>query len=230
MVSSAYLRLLIFLLAILILACDSSSPAFHIMYSACKLSNQGHNIQPWLYSFPNFEPVCFSMSGSNYCFFTCIQISQGRDRVVWYSHVFENFLQFVVIHTVKALVQSMKQMWVLFCNPLTFSVIQRLLAIWSLIPLPFLNIWKFLVHVLLKPSLMDFEHYLARMWNKCDCMVVGTFLGIVLLVTGMKIDLFQSCGHCWVFQICWHIEFRTLTASSFRTSSSSAGIPSPPLA
>ena len=48
--------------------------------------------------------------------------------------------------------------------------------------------------------------------------------------TGMKTDLFQSCGHCWVFQICWHIECSTLTASSFMTWNSSAGIPSPPLA
>ena len=46
----------------------------------------------------------------------------------------------------------------------------------------------------------------------------------------MKTDLFQSCGHCWVFQICWHIECSTFTASSFRIWYSSTGIPSPPLA
>ena len=46
----------------------------------------------------------------------------------------------------------------------------------------------------------------------------------------MKTDLFQSCGHCWVFQICWHIEGSTLTASSFRIWNSSTGILSPPLA
>ena len=46
----------------------------------------------------------------------------------------------------------------------------------------------------------------------------------------MKTDLFQSCGHCWVFQICWHIECSTCTASSFRIWNSSTGIPSPPLA
>ena len=46
----------------------------------------------------------------------------------------------------------------------------------------------------------------------------------------MKTDLFQSCGHCWVFQICWHIECSTFTTSSFRISNSSTGIPSPPLA
>ena len=47
---------------------------------------------------------------------------------------------------------------------------------------------------------------------------------------GMKTDLFQSCGHCWVFQICWHIECSTFTASSFRIWNTSTGIPSPPLA
>ena len=46
----------------------------------------------------------------------------------------------------------------------------------------------------------------------------------------MKTDLFQSCGHCWVFQICWHIECSSLTASSFQIWNSSTGIPSPPLA
>src|SRR5574340_144111 len=46
----------------------------------------------------------------------------------------------------------------------------------------------------------------------------------------MKTDIFQSCGHCWVFQICWHFECSTFTASSFRIWNSSTGIPSPPLA
>ena len=54
-----------------------------------------------MYSFPNLEPVCCSVSGSNYCFLPCIHISQEADKVVWYSHVFKNFQQFVVIHTVK---------------------------------------------------------------------------------------------------------------------------------
>ena len=58
-----------------------------------------------------------------------------------------------------------------------------------------------------------FEHSLAL-----------PFLGI-----GMKTDLFQSCGHCSVFQICWHIECSTFTASPLRIGNNSAGIPSPPL-
>ena len=98
-VPSAYLRLLIFFLAILIPACASSSPAFLMMYSAYKLNKQGTTYS-LDYSFCNLEPVCCSMSSSNCCFLTCIQISQEAGQVLWYSHLFQNFPQFVVIHTV----------------------------------------------------------------------------------------------------------------------------------
>ena len=54
-----------------------------------------------MYSFPNLELVCHSMSGFNYCFLICIQVSQEAGKEVWYSHLFKNFPQFVVIHTVK---------------------------------------------------------------------------------------------------------------------------------
>ena len=54
-----------------------------------------------MYSFSYLEPVCCSMSSSNCCFLTCIQISQEADQVVWYSHLLNNFPQFIVIHTVK---------------------------------------------------------------------------------------------------------------------------------
>ena len=89
---------------------------------------------------------------------------------------------------------------------------------------------KFFVHLLLKPSLENFEHYFARMWNECNCVIVWTFLALSFFGIGMKTDLFQSYGHCWVFQVCWHFECSTFTASSFRIWNSSAGKPSPPLA
>ena len=76
-----------------------------------------------------------------------------------------------------------------------------------------LYIWKFSVHLLLKPTLKDFEHYLARMWNEHNCKVVWIFFGIGI---GMKTDLFQSCSHCWVFQICWNIEWRSKVKSLSR--------------
>ena len=54
-----------------------------------------------MYFFPYLEPVCCSMSSSNGCFLTCIQISQEADQVVWYSYLFKNYSQFTVIHIVK---------------------------------------------------------------------------------------------------------------------------------
>ena len=53
------------------------------------------------YSLPYLEQVCCSMFSSNYCFLTCIQVSQEAGQVVWYSHLFQNFPQFIVIHTVE---------------------------------------------------------------------------------------------------------------------------------
>ena len=70
------------------------------MFSAYKLNKQGDN-KPLTYPFPNFDPVCCSMSSSNCCFLIYIQVSQEAGKVVWYSHLFKNFPQFVVIHTIK---------------------------------------------------------------------------------------------------------------------------------
>ena len=72
-----------------------------MMYSAYKLNKQGDNIQPWHTPFPIWNHLCCSTSSSNYCFLTCIQISQEAGQVVWHCHLFKNFPQFVVIHTVK---------------------------------------------------------------------------------------------------------------------------------
>ena len=93
-----------------------------------------------------------------------------------------------------------------------------------------LNIWKFTIHVLLKPGLENFKHYFASMWDECNCAVVWAFFGIAFLWHWNENDPFQSWGHCWVFQICWHIECSTFTVSSFWIWNSSTGIPSPPLA
>ena len=92
------------------------------------------------------------------------------------------------------------------------------------------TIWKFTVHLVFKPSLDNFEHYFVSLWDECNCAVVWTFQDIAFLWFGKKTGLFQSCGHCWVFQIRWHIECSTFTASSFRIWNSSTGIPSPLLA
>ena len=92
-----------------------------------------------MYSFSDLEPVCCSMSSTNCCFLTCIQISQETGQVVWYSHLFKNFPQFVMIHTVKGFAILNKAKVDFFWNSLAFLVTPRMLAIWSLVPLPFLN-------------------------------------------------------------------------------------------
>ena len=165
------------------------------------------------------------MSSSNCCFLTCIQISQEAGEVVWYSHLFKNFPQFVVIHTVKgfgivnkAEVDVFLEFSCFFHYP---SDVGNLISVSSSFSKSSLNMWKFTVHVLLKPVLENFEHYFTSVWDECNRVVVWAFFGI-----GMKTNLFQSCGHCWVFQICWHIEHSTCIASSFRVWNSSAGIPS----
>ena len=121
-----------------------------------------------------------------------------------------------------------------FWNSLAFSMIQQWLAIWSLAPLPFL-----------KPAWTSGSSRLKYCWSlawrilsitllACEMSaIVRSFersLALPFFGIAMKTDLFQSCGHCWGFQICWHIEFSTFTASSFRIWNSSTGIPSPPLA
>jgi len=145
--SSAYLRLLIFLPAILIPACVSSSPAFLRMYSAYKLNKQGDNITALTYSFSYLEPVCCSMSSSNCCFLTCIQVSQEAGQVVWCSHLLKNFPEFIVIHTVKgfgivnkAEIDVFLELSCFFDDPVDVG---NLISGSSAFSKTSLNIWKF---------------------------------------------------------------------------------------
>ena len=131
------------------------------------------------------EPVCCFMSSSNCCFLICIQISQEAGKVVWYSHIFQNFPQFVVIHTVKGFGVINKIEIHAFLEISCFFY--DLMDVGNLIPSSSafskssLNIWKFLVYILLKPGLEKFEPYFASMWDECNCSVVWAFFGIVFL-------------------------------------------------
>ena len=120
-----------------------------------------------------------------------------------------------------------------FWNSLTFLMIQSMLAIWSgsrAFSKSSLNIWKFTVHILLKPGLENFEHYFTRMWDECNCVVVWAFFGIVFL---------WDWNENWPFPVLWPLlSFPNLLAYwvqhfhsiIFRTWNSSAGISSRPLA
>ena len=102
-VLSSYLRLLIFLPAILIPACTSSSPELLMMGSAYKLNKQGDNKQPCCTLFLHPEPVSCSILGSSSCFLTGMWVSQEAGKMVWYSHLFKSFPQFIRCTQSKAL-------------------------------------------------------------------------------------------------------------------------------
>ena len=159
------------------------------------------------------------MFSSNCCFLTCIKISQEAGQVVWYSYLFKNFPQFVVIHTVKGFGIVNKAEVDVFLELSCFSDdptdIDNLISGSSAFSISSLNIWKFSVLILLKHCLKDFAYYLASGWNE-PIVYFKHSLALPFFGIGMKIDLFQSCGYCWVFQICWHIEWSTFMASYFR--------------
>ena len=187
--SSAYLRLLLFLLEILIPSCASSSQAFCMVYSAYKLNKQSDNIQPWCTPFLIWNQSVCSVSNYIYCFLTCIQASQEAGKMVWYSHCFKNFPQFVVIHTVKDCSTVHEAEMDVFCFLFFLELscfFYDLMDIANLIPgssafsKSSLNIWNFSFSILLKPGLKNFEHYFANMWDECNCVVVWTFFGIYL--------------------------------------------------
>ena len=132
--------------------------------------------------FPSFKSFSCSVSDLNCHFLTYIQTFQETGKVIWYSHFLKNFPQFVVVHTVKGFIIVSEADGNIFWESLAFSMIQWMLAIWSLVPQTSLYIWKFSVHVVLKLSLKDFEHYLASKWDEHNCMIGWTFFGIAFLL------------------------------------------------
>ena len=138
------------------------------------------------------------MSSSNCCFLTCIQISQEASQVIWYSHFFQNFLEFVVVHTVngfgiinKAEIDIFLELSSFFYDPVDVG---NLISGSSAFSKSSLNIWKFTVHILLMPYLETFEHYFAHKWDGCNCVVIWTFFGIAFL---------WDCNENWTSPVLW---------------------------
>ena len=150
-VSSAYQRLLIFLLAILIPACASSSPAFIMMYSAYKLNKQGDNIQPWHMPFPiwnQYVVPCLVLTFASWPAYRFL-----KRQVRWSDiHISFRIFQFIVIHTVKgfglvnkAEIDVFLELSCFFQDP---ADVGNLISGSSAFSKTSLNIWKFMVHVL----------------------------------------------------------------------------------
>ena len=138
------------------------------------------------------------MSSSNCCFLTCIQISQEAGQVVWYSHLFQNFPQFIVIHTVKgfgivnkAEIDVFLELFCFFDDPMDVG---NLISGSSGLSKSSLNIWNFMVHVLLKLGVEKFEHYFTSVWDECNCVVVWAFFDIAFL---------WDWNENWPFPVLW---------------------------
>ena len=172
-----------------------------------------------MYSFSYLEPVCCSMSSSSCCFLTCIQVSQKTGKVVWHSHLFNNFPQFVVIHIVKGFSLVNKAEVAVFLELSCFfddpADVGNLISGSSAFPKTSLNIWKVTVHKPLKPDLENLENYFANMWDECNGAVVWTFFGIAFLLDWNGNCPFLVLWPLLSLQICWHIGCSTFTASSF---------------
>ena len=132
------------------------------------------------------------MSCFNCCFLICVQISQEAGKVVWYSDLLKNFPQFVVIYTVKGFdVDVFLEFSCFFDDPMDAG---NLISGSSAFSKSSLNIWKFSVHILLKPGLENFEHYFASMWDDCNCAVLWTFFGVAFL---------SDWNENWPFPVLW---------------------------
>ena len=149
------------------------------------------------------------MYTSNCYFLTCTQISQEVVQVTWYSHLLKNFPQRVVIHTAKgfgivtkAETDVFLELSCFFHDPMDVG---NLISGSSAFSKSSLNIWKFTVHVLLKPGLENFEYYFTRVWDECNCTVVWEFLGIAFL---------WGWNEIWPFPVLWPLlSFPNLLAS-----------------
>ena len=163
------------------------------------LNKQGDNIQPWCTPFPTLNQSVFPCLVLT-CFLICIQAFWKTSKVVWYSHLFKKFPQFVLIHTVKgfsvvneAEVDVFLEFLYFFNDP---TNVGNLISGSSAFSKSSLYNWKFSVHVLSKPSLKDLSITLLA----CEISAVVQWfehsLALPLFGTGIKTDLFQSCAHC----------------------------------
>ena len=172
------------------------------------------------------------MSSSNCCFLTCIPISQGAGQVVWYFHLFKNFPQFIVIRTVKGFsivneADVFLEFSCFFYDPVDVG---NLISGSSAFSKSSLNIWKFMVHVWLKPGFENFEHYFASVWDECNCAVVWWLFGIAFLRDWNETRPFSVLWPLLSFPNLLTYWVQHFNSINFRIWNSSPGIPSSPLA
>ena len=141
------------------------------------------------------------MPASNHCFLTCIHAFQEAGKVVFYSHLFKNFPQFVVIHIVKGFsIVTEAEVDVFFWNSLVFSMSQQMLVVWSLVPLPFLN-----------PACTSGNSWFIYCWS-----LSWRILSITLLACEMNtiVCSLNILWHCPSLGLQWKLTFSSLAATA----------------
>ena len=154
------------------------------MYSAYKLNEQGDNIQPWHTPFPIWNqsavpcPVLTVASWPAYRFLKR-QVRWSGIPISWrifHSLLWSTVKGFAIVN--KAEIEVFPELSCFFDDPVDVG---NLIFVSSAFSKTSLNIWKFTIHILLKPGLENFEHYFTGMWDECNCMVVWTFFGMAFL-------------------------------------------------
>ena len=153
-------------------SCALSSLVFHMMYSAYKFNKQSDNVKPWHTALPIWNQSivpCLVLTIASWPAYRCL-----RRQVRWPDiPISKNFPQFVEIHTVKGFSVVNEAEVGIFWNSFYFflwsSGCWQFDSGFSAFSKSSWNIWEFSVHVLLKPSLENFEHYFAGMWNEWNC-------------------------------------------------------------
>ena len=179
-------------------------PAWHFTWCTLHINKQGDNVQPWCTLFPIWNqsivpyPVIAVASWPAYRFLKR-QVRWSGIPISW------KIFQFVVIHTVKvfrvvseAEAEVFLEFSCFFSDPVNVG---NFISGSSPFSKSSLYIWNFSVHILLKPSLANFEHYFASMWDECNCAAVRTLFGIAFLWDWNENWPFPALRPCWVFQI-----------------------------
>ena len=127
-----------------------------------------------------------------------IGFSRGRSGGLVFSSLSEFSTQFIVIHTVKgfgivnkAEADAFLKLSYFFYDPMD---VRNWISGSCAFSKSSLNIWKFTVHILLKPGLENFEHYFTSVWDECNCVAVWTFFGIAFL---------WDWNENWLFPVLW---------------------------
>ena len=149
------------------------------------MNKQGDNIQPWRSTFAIWKQSIVPCPVLTVASWPAYRFLKRQVRWSYQTHLYKNFRQCVVIHTVKgfgivnkAEIDVFLELSCFFHDP---ADVGNLISGSSAFSLTSLNIWKFTVHVLLKPGSENFQHYFTSVWDECNCAVVSTFFGIAFL-------------------------------------------------